>query len=179
MLLLLNWNNEHFVDWVKRLSCFIWSPASLSLSAGFKQFILISDFEPSVVNCCCATSSNTWETIVRLFQVVGAHSRAISFCETWPSLMTLRLADSEEDKHFKGEEKYQIGYFSSEKVVEIFYARIKNRRKKSRNGNSYLSVWQPSELLPRSVNRRVSISSLLTTLTLEQTVEQKISKVTG
>lgn len=44
MLLVLNWNNENFVDWVKRLSHFIQSPASLSVSAGFKQFILISDF---------------------------------------------------------------------------------------------------------------------------------------
>lgn len=43
-LLVLNWNNEHFVDWVKRLSRFIQPPASLPVSAGFKQFILISDF---------------------------------------------------------------------------------------------------------------------------------------
>lgn len=43
-LLVLNWNNEHFVDWVKRLSHFIQPPAPLSVSAGFKQFILISDF---------------------------------------------------------------------------------------------------------------------------------------
>jgi len=34
--------------------------------------------------------------------------------------MISHLADSEQDKHFKGKEKYQIGYFSSEKVVEIF-----------------------------------------------------------
>ena len=44
--------------------------------------------------------------------------------------MILHLADSEQDKHFKEEGKYQIGYFSSEKVVEIFCARIKNRRGK-------------------------------------------------
>lgn len=125
VLLALNWNNERFVDWVQRLSHFVLSPASPSLCAGFKQFILISDFSPSVVNCCCATSSSTWGTIVRLFKVVGAHSRAISSCEAWPSPMISHFADSEQDKHFKGEGKYQTGYFSSEKVVEISCARVK------------------------------------------------------
>lgn len=115
VLLVLNWNNEHFVDRVKSLSRFTRSPASLSLSADFKQFILISDFQPSVVNCCCATSSNTWGTIVHLFRVGGAGSRALSVCETQPPLMILHLADSEQDKHFKGEGKYQIGYFFPQK----------------------------------------------------------------
>lgn len=38
-LLVSDWNNEHFVDWVKRLSHVAGSPASLPVPAGFKQFI--------------------------------------------------------------------------------------------------------------------------------------------
>lgn len=45
--------------------------------------------------------------------------------------MALHLADSERDKHVKGEGSDQVGYSSSGKVVEILREKIKTRREKA------------------------------------------------